>query len=253
MCTEESCGSLKTQEGPAQTGSSISMRIIFIRHGEPDYANDCLTATGRKQAEALSRRLVRENITELYSSPLGRAAETAAFTAKLLGLTVRTLDFMQEISWGGEGIPVDGHPWTLAERMIDDEHFDFYGADWRSHPYFAKNSVLGHYTDIAARFDELMEPHGYRHEANRFFCTETQERTIAVFSHGGSGACALSHLLSLPLPYVLTVFPYDYTSVIILNFPVKNGSFVHPRVELFNDAAHISGLSAGIQFQQAPD
>ena len=28
------------------------MRIIFIRHGEPDYAHDCLTERGRAQAEA---------------------------------------------------------------------------------------------------------------------------------------------------------------------------------------------------------
>jgi hypothetical protein len=29
------------------------MRIIFVRHGEPDYEHDCLTETGRKQAAVL--------------------------------------------------------------------------------------------------------------------------------------------------------------------------------------------------------
>jgi hypothetical protein len=28
------------------------MRIIFVRHGEPDYVRDCLTQTGKKQAQA---------------------------------------------------------------------------------------------------------------------------------------------------------------------------------------------------------
>ena len=28
------------------------MRIIFVRHGEPDYEHDCLTAKGREQAAA---------------------------------------------------------------------------------------------------------------------------------------------------------------------------------------------------------
>ena len=28
------------------------MRIVFVRHGEPDYANDCLTARGRVLAKA---------------------------------------------------------------------------------------------------------------------------------------------------------------------------------------------------------
>ena len=31
------------------------MRFLFIRHGEPDYINDCLTPTGRLQAEAAAK------------------------------------------------------------------------------------------------------------------------------------------------------------------------------------------------------
>ena len=86
------------------------MRIIFIRHGEPNYEKDCLTETGKKQAAACAERLEREGIAEIYASPMGRAAETASFTAKRLGLPVHTLDFMHEISWGGPGIPQEGHP-----------------------------------------------------------------------------------------------------------------------------------------------
>ena len=33
------------------------MRIIFVRHGEPDYARDCLTDAGRRQAAAAAERL----------------------------------------------------------------------------------------------------------------------------------------------------------------------------------------------------
>ena len=39
------------------------MRIIFVRHGEPDYEKDCLTETGKLQAEAAARRLEREGIS----------------------------------------------------------------------------------------------------------------------------------------------------------------------------------------------
>ena len=68
------------------------MRIIFVRHGEPDYANDCLTEQGRLQAREAAKRLLGEGIEEIYSSPLGRAAETAAATAEVLKLPVKTLD-----------------------------------------------------------------------------------------------------------------------------------------------------------------
>ena len=125
------------------------MRIIFVRHGEPDYANDCLTETGKKQAEAAAKRLVCEGISEIYSSPMGRAYQTAECTAKALGLPITVLDYMHEISWGGAGVPMEGHPWTLSDWMISDDDFDFYHEDWREHPYFKENiGMLDNHAEI---------------------------------------------------------------------------------------------------------
>ena len=36
------------------------MRLIMVRHGEPDYEKDCLTETGRQQAAAAAERLAAE-------------------------------------------------------------------------------------------------------------------------------------------------------------------------------------------------
>ena len=226
------------------------MRFLFIRHGEPDYINDCLTPIGRLQAEAAAKRLAGENICEIYASPLGRAQETASYTSKLLRQKITTLDFMREISWGGEGVPNDGHIWTLADRMLNEDNFDFHTDDWREHPYFKNNTVMPCYEKVSAGIDEFLEEQGYRHKGRRFFCTHENSKTIALFSHGGSGGAALSHILSLPFPYVLCVFPYTYTSVISVDFPSAAGEYVHPRVELFNDAAHIKGLGDELKVQQ---
>ena len=214
------------------------MRIIFLRHGEPDYENDCLTNAGREQAAALAERLSGEDISEIYTSPCGRAAETASFTAARLGLPVATLDFMREISWGGFRIPHGGHPWTLGDLMLEDG-FDFQTMDWREHPFFKGNIATECCAAIAPRFDDFLAGHGYRHEGRRFLCVGGTDKSIAIFSHGGSGACVLAHLLNLPFPYVASVLPYDCTSVIILTFPVREGAYVFPRLELFNDCAHI--------------
>ncbi len=226
------------------------MRIIFVRHGEPNYEKDCLTETGHKQAEACAKRLEQEGISEIFASPMGRAAQTAAYTAELLELPVETLDYMHEISWGGEGIPENAHPWTLADRMIDQDDFDFYHNEWRETLYFKNNDVMKYVQEISRQFDALLLRHGYRHEETRFFCETDERKNIAVFSHGGSGACVLSHLLALPFPYVCTVMPYGHTSITILNFPARKGKFVHPRIELFNDTLHTVGVSTGLVIQQ---
>lgn len=228
------------------------MRIVFVRHGEPDYENDCLTAEGRRQAAAAAERLAGEGISKIYASPLGRAAETAAYTARRLKLPVVTLDYMREISWCGPGIPLEGHPWTLADRMIE-EGFDFYARDWREHPYFKGNAATRYYEMIAAEIDAFLAGHGYRREGGRFLCLGGKDETIALFSHGGSGACALARVLSLPFPWVASVMPYDFTSVIIVEFPVREGEYVRARLELFNDAAHIRRAPGGPRLQQTSE
>ena len=59
------------------------MRIILVRHGHPDYANDCLTPLGRLHAAAAAQRLQDEGIQKIFSSTCGRAMETARHTADL--------------------------------------------------------------------------------------------------------------------------------------------------------------------------
>ncbi len=229
------------------------MRLIMIRHGEPNYELDCLTPRGRLQAEAVAERLMGEGISVIYASPMGRAQETAAPAARCLGLPVETLEFMHEITWGGEGIPERGHPWTLGSRMIAEEGYDFYGKNWQEHPYFRGNRAVDEYRRVTGCFDAVMRRHGFAQEGPRFFCTAEREETVALFSHGGSGGSVISGLLSLPFPYVCSVMPYDFTSVIVLNFPVQPGTYVFPRLELFNDCAHIRGITDGLRIQADTD
>ena len=137
--------------------------------------------------------------------------------------------------------------------MISEENYDFRMEAWREHPYFRQNQAVEYLDMISEKIDGLMETLGYRHEGVRFLCGENTDRTVALFSHGGSGACVLAHLLALPFPYVCTVLPYDFTSVIILEFPDRPGRYFHPRLELFNDIAHIRKDVSGVVFQQEPD
>ncbi|MCX7778193.1 MAG: histidine phosphatase family protein, partial [Armatimonadetes bacterium] len=49
------------------------MRILLIRHSEPDYSRDTITEVGHRQAKALANSLEKIQIDRLFVSPLGRA------------------------------------------------------------------------------------------------------------------------------------------------------------------------------------
>lgn len=228
------------------------MRLIMVRHGDPNYEHDCLTAKGHQQAAAVAERLAGEGITAIYSSPMGRARQTASYTEKRLGLTATVLDFMHEITWGGPGLPDNGHPWTLGDRMMTEITDTAPLTDWRHHPYFRGNAAVDNYDMVTRAFDRVLETLGYRHTDMRFLCTAPAEQTVALFSHGGSGACVIAHLLALPFPYLTSAMTYDFTSVTVLNFPSRPGEYVFPRLELFNDVHHLQGASGPV-IQQTPD
>lgn len=60
------------------------MKLLFVRHGDPDYSADSLMPQGWKEAELLSQRLCRLTVKDFYCSPLGRAKDTASPTLKKL-------------------------------------------------------------------------------------------------------------------------------------------------------------------------
>lgn len=74
------------------------MKLVIVRHADPDYSIDSLTPTGWKEAELLSNRLVRTPADAYYVSPLGRANDTASLTLKKLGRTAETCEWLREFS-----------------------------------------------------------------------------------------------------------------------------------------------------------
>ena len=221
------------------------MRIIFVRHGEPDYAHDCLTEQGKQQALAVAERLREEGIEEIFTSPLGRAAETAAAAAETLGLPVKTLDYMRELHWGsvdGTPLPADGHPWDLAD-MLAAEGWNLTDPAWREHPYFSNNLVTAEADNVARKTDEWLLTLGYERHGAYYHCVRPDDRqkTVALFSHGGSSAAAMGHILNLPFPYACGLFHLEFTGITVIRLDRKPGRQTLPCLELANDGRHIRG------------
>ena len=47
------------------------MRIIFVRHAEPDYSDDSLTEKGKREALLLAERAKEWNVKDIYVSSFG--------------------------------------------------------------------------------------------------------------------------------------------------------------------------------------
>ena len=108
------------------------MKLMFIRHAEPDYSIDSLTAKGRVEAEMLSHRLCKLDVKAFYVSPMGRARETAAYTLSKLGRTAEVMPWLAEYR-GRSFDPFEGrdrfpwdyrpHEWQARPLLQDVRHW----------------------------------------------------------------------------------------------------------------------------------
>ena len=221
------------------------MILYLVRHGHPDYANDCLTEVGHKQAAAAAERLKNCGIEEIYSSTNGRAFQTAEHTAKALGLQVTAYDFMREIKWSsidGEPILANGHPWHISDIFVS-EGKTLTDKEWYLKEPYCKSKIVRSAQIVKDGFDAWLAELGYQREGEYYRVVgEATEKTVAMFSHGGSSSVALSHILNIPFPQICGIFHLDFTSITVLKFSDKIGELICPKLLLLNDARHIRGL-----------
>lgn len=186
------------------------MRLLFIRHGDPDYANDSLTAQGKKEAELLATRLAKEKIDYIYSSPMGRALLTAIPTAKALGkedeIVVKP-HFREFNHFDGDkkicfptgdcrSTAWDMLPsyWTTQENFYDKNK-------WHEADFYKAIGLKQEYDLVIDEFDELLQNHGYKRKGNYYEAIKPNTDTIAIFCHFGVQSVMLSHIFGVsPVP-----------------------------------------------------
>ena len=181
------------------------MKIIFIRHGDPDYAMDSLTPKGWREAKALAAFLTAPggmgwDIDHFYCSPLGRARDTAGPTLRALGAKADIYDFFREFNreaidprTGKKRIPWDYYPadWTKDERAFD-------GLRWETMPIFEESpEVAAYFHEIGGRLDKLILKYGYQRDGRFYRVRESNHQTICIFCHFGVASMLICHLLNL--------------------------------------------------------
>ena len=164
------------------------MRLLIVRHGDPDYTIDSLTEKGWREAELLADRMSKETIDYFYVSPLGRARDTASCTLKKNGRTAEVCPWLREFEapiWRPDvkdhrKIPWDWMPadWTGDDRAYRRDQ-------WFEMEPLAEGNVKQEYDRVTGEFDRLLERHGYRRQGGYYQAVCPNRDTLALFCHFG--------------------------------------------------------------------
>lgn len=215
------------------------MKIIIVRHADPDYSVDSLTPTGWEEAALLADRLCKLDVKEFYVSPLGRARDTASLTLKKLGREAQVCEWLREF-WP---------PIQRPDRESLSICWDWLPADWTKEPAFfdhrrwTEPAVMEGVAEAAKEvfngLDTILAKNGYVREGENYRVERPNEDTVLFFCHFGLECVLLSHLLHIS-PMVLwhgtCAAP---SSVTVLTTEERRKGIAAFRMNSFGDTSHL--------------
>ena len=176
------------------------MKILLLRHAEPDYSVDGLTPRGHEEAELLSRRMVRYNIRDFYVSPLGRARDTADYTLRKLNREAEVMPWLQEFR-GRFRDPMTGqmrNSWDLPPKLWTAEPSFLDQERWADAPMYTGSNVRQVWDETRQGVDGLMARYGYVKDGPIWRCDHNNSDTIALFCHFCISMAVCAYLMNLP-------------------------------------------------------
>lgn len=211
------------------------MRLLFIRHGDPDYINDTLTEKGHREAKALSLRAKDLQMGSCFVSPLGRAQDTAAYCVNELGISAHTFSWLEEfpaqIDLNKAEHLVRAYPnaerrngvyeprivWDVAPSYWMDQRDCMDSTGWRTCDICQNSDTVEVYDRVVGAFDELLCEKGYRREGGVYRVEKESTQTLTFFCHFGVTCALLSHLWGqspFALWHSLALAPTSVTEVV---------------------------------------
>ena len=211
------------------------MRILLIRHGDPDYVHDTLTEKGHREAALLAERAEALHLGECFVSPLGRAQATAGYSMKKLGRTAKTLGWLQEFP---ARMDLNQAPHLLGAfpntrvkdgKYVPDIVWDImpsYWAEhsdcmdpvrWRACDISRSSATVELYDCVTDKFDRLLADHGYIRDGRCYKVENESTDTLTFFCHFGITCVFLSHLWGVSpflLWHSLALAPTSVTEIV---------------------------------------
>ncbi|HXU69438.1 MAG TPA: histidine phosphatase family protein [Polyangia bacterium] len=201
------------------------LSLYLVRHGQTDSSlhnrfagriDPPLNATGLAMADALGARYGTEGFVEIVSSPLLRARQTAAPTARIAGLPVVTDDGLVEIAYG----EWDGRPEAEVER---DDAARFHA--WSAHPGRVAPPGGESGAEIAARAMAAVERIRARH---------ADGGKVLVVSHKATLRVLVCALLGIDVDGFRARIAQKVCAVSIVDFKATG-----PLLQVLGDTSHL--------------
>jgi probable phosphoglycerate mutase len=215
------------------------MRLLFFRHGDPDYEADSLTEKGKKEAALLAETVQGFNIDDVYVSPLGRAADTAEYSLKKLGKEAVTCQWLMEFpaqfdpeladdktrrAYCNE-LSIDEKTGKFNKRIVWDvmpsyymDHQELFDVNaWRESELVRCTDMPKLYEEVTTSFDKLMAEYGYDRRGRIYDVRKSSDKVIAFFCHFGITSILLSYIWNVS-PFVtlqnLAMAPTSVTELV---------------------------------------
>lgn len=229
------------------------MLLYIIRHGDPDYKQDCLNAKGKREAEAVARRMCQVRPNRIFTSPMGRAIETAMPTCELLKKEPTVLEWAHEVEDERLTTFPDGKKRSVTyvpnfyyrtEKNIDLSFDDSFQCDG-----FSDSGMKAAYERIAEGGRGFLDELGYKEENGIYRIIKPNEEKIALFCHSVMGRCWISHLLHIPVHMMWSSFAYSFTGVTVIHFKNYEEGFTAPKCLSYCDLGHLYEDRQGMSFE----
>ena len=220
------------------------MLIYYIRHGDPIYDPDSLTELGKRQAEAIGKRLARVDIDRIYASSSNRAILTATPLSEMSKKEITVLDWCNEGYVWGEFTVSDasGTRWLYQDEktadVLNSDEIRKLGMEWYNHPLFKETNCGKGMKRVAAAANEFLLELGYEHDPKRhvYKAVKPNNDRIAMFAHEGFSYVFLSYIMDIPYP-MFTRFVYNHTGMTVIEF--DGGEYVQPKILQYSSDSHL--------------
>jgi len=224
------------------------MKLFLIRHGHPNYETDSLTEAGWEHARLVAPALAKFGIDRVFTSPMGRARQTAEPFCALTGLTPSVEDWTREVAQ--EFFLPDMFAVNIQGTVLRaGENRDLTRDNWHTAKCLSPIDAKAGYDRIRRDADAFFERLGYRREGGVYRILSANEENVALFCHEGFTKTLVGYLLDMPIAHAWCNFTFPYTSISLFEFlnTEGEGGFTAPRCRFLADASHLRTDGHGIE------